>query len=243
MNRIIEVCVTSVESAMAAEKGGATRVELCDNIFEGGTTPSPATISIARKYLKIKLNVLIRPRGGDFCYSDIEYEVMKQDIEFCKQAGSDGVVIGILNPDGSIDVKRTSELVQLARPMSVTFHRAFDMVAYPFKALEEICAMQIDRILTSGLEKSAFEGAELIKELIEKAAGRVIIMPGGGVSERNISKIEKITGATEFHVSGRKKVASRMQFQNHSLNMGGGLFLPEFETSETNEQRINKFVS
>src|SRR5438445_9519302 len=147
---IIAVCVDSVESAMAAEAGGAERVELCDNLMEGGTTPSAGAVAAARKKLEIKFHVIIRPRGGDFCYSDVEFEVMKRDVEFAKQLGADGIVIGILLPDGAIDVTRTRELIDIARPMSVTFHRAFDMTRDAFAALETLIDLGIDRILTSG---------------------------------------------------------------------------------------------
>ncbi|MCC7306747.1 MAG: copper homeostasis protein CutC, partial [Acidobacteria bacterium] len=164
---LLEVCVDSVESAFAAEKGGADRVELCDNLVEGGTTPSAGSIEAARERLSIKLHVIVRPRGGDFLYSDIELDVMKRDILTAKDLGADGVVIGVLNADGTIDREHTRELVEIARPMSVTFHRAFDMTREPFEAMETLIDLGIDRILTSGQEPGAEKGVELIRELVE----------------------------------------------------------------------------
>ena len=182
---------------------------------------------------------MIRPRGGDFCYSSLEYEQMKKDIEVCKHLGADGVVFGILTPDGQTDKERTNELATLAHPLQVTFHRAFDMTADPLQALHDLIQLKkINRILTSGQEATAFEGAELIGKLIKEAGKQIIIMPGGGVNERNIQKIKKITGAHEFHVSGRTKIPSQMRYKNANTFMGGALRLPEFEISVTDANRI-----
>lgn len=238
-NITIEVVIDSVQSAIAAQKGGASRVELCDNLFEGGTTPSAGCIEITRKYTNIGLFVMIRPRGGDFCYSDIEFEQMEKDIQVSKSLGANGVVFGILTPDGKIDKPRTAKLAGLAYPMQVTFHRAFDMTADPMQALQDLIELKtVHRILTSGQEATAFEGSELISKLIRKAAGRIIVMPGAGVNERNISKIRSITGASEFHVSGRTKVPSQMIFRQSAVFMGGALRLPEFEVSVTDASKI-----
>ena len=207
---ILEICANSVESALMAQKGGAQRVELCDNIYEGGTTPSYGAILSASKLLNIDLNIIIRPRGGDFCYSELEFEIMKKDIEFAKKLGVNGIVIGILNPDGTIDTLRTKLLVELAKPMSVTFHRAFDVTKDPFKALEDIIECSCDRVLTSGQENKAIEGVSLIKTLVEKAENRIIIMPGSGINEKNIQEIYQKTKAIEFHASLRKNVKSKM---------------------------------
>jgi copper homeostasis protein len=235
----IEVCVDSVESAMAAERGGADRVELCDNLLEGGTTPSAGAIAIARERLKIKLQVIIRPRGGDFCYSDVEFAVMRHDVALAKQLGADGVVIGILTSDGEIDVERTRELVELARPLSVTFHRAFDMSHDPYRALEQLIGLGVDRILTSGQEPSVIEGLDLIAELVRLAGDRVIIMPGGG-TERNIHKVVARSGVREVHVTGTTSVESPMRFRNQRVFMGGELRPPEYSRLTTDPERIRE---
>ncbi|CAG8500807.1 1934_t:CDS:2, partial [Ambispora gerdemannii] len=177
---IFEVCVDSVSSAINAEKECAARIELCDNLNEGGTTPSSGMIATVRKYVKIPIMVMIRPRGGDFCYSESEFEVMCADIEHAKSLGADGVVFGILLKDGSIDIQKTSRLVDLATPMLVTFHRAFDMCKNPYQSLEDIIAIGgIQRVLTSGCDSSVLEGLEKIALLVERARDRIIVMPGG----------------------------------------------------------------
>ena len=215
----LEICANSPESAFLAELGGAYRVELCDNLPEGGTTPSYGAISQARKILTIGLNVIIRPRGGDFLYSDSEFDIMCNDIVVSKELGADGVVFGLLLPDGSIDIKRTKKLVKLAKPMEVTFHRAFDMCNDPFAALEDIIACGCKRILTSGQQNKAIQGTDLIRKLIEKAAGRIIIMPGSGIEESNIEEIYKKTGAKEFHASLRTSFESGMTYKNKNVNL------------------------
>jgi copper homeostasis protein len=236
---IIEVCVDAVESAMAAERGGADRVELCDNLIEGGTTPSAGAIEIARQQLGIKLHVIIRPRGGDFCYSEVEFAIMQRDIALAKRLGADGVVIGILTSDGDVDVERTRALIELARPMSVTFHRAFDMTRDPEQALEELIALGVDRILTSGQEPSVIEGLDLIAELVRRAGDRVIIMPGGG-TERNIRKVVAQAGVREVHVTGTTSVESSMRFRNQRVFMGGELRPPEYTRLTTDPEQIRQ---
>jgi len=215
----LEVCANSLTSALAAQEGGAIRVELCDNLGEGGTTPSYGQIQMTRKLLKIKLYVLIRPREGDFLYTDTEFEIMKADVQYCIDAGCDGVVIGILNADGSIDTKRSAELVKMAKAkgLGVTFHRAFDMCNDMNKALEEIIEIGCERILTSGGHSTAIEGAHTIAHLIEKAAGRIIIMPGSGVSESTVADLVHYTKATEIHSSARSAVKSKMQYHNDHI--------------------------
>jgi copper homeostasis protein len=239
MNFELEVCAGSLVSALKAQAGGAHRVELCDNLAEGGTTPSAGTIILAKKYLQIPVFVLIRPRSGDFLYNSLEFELMKEDISFCKEHRAEGVVLGILNPDGSVDIKRTAELVELARPMEVTFHRAFDMTADPFRALEDTISMGIERILTSGQAANAIEGAGLISKLIKQTAGRIIIMPGGEITEDNVRELIERTGACEVHASLRSHVKSGMQFQNASTLMGH-TNNSEFTWAETNTDRVRK---
>lgn len=216
----MEVCANSLESALAAQKGGAIRVELCDNLPEGGTTPSYAQIALAKQILSIKVYPIIRPRGGDFLYSDLEFELMKTDIKACKSLNCDGVVIGILKADGSVDIARCAELIELAAPMPVTFHRAFDMSNDLEKALEDIIGLGCERILTSGGEPSALKGAATIARLIKQAGGRIIIMPGAGVSTANVAELIRLTGATEFHASAKHTIKSGMLFRNPKLTMG-----------------------
>ncbi len=238
----LEVCIDSIQSAINAEIGGAARVELCDNLFEGGTTPSAGTIEVVRKHISIGLHVIIRPRGGDFLYSDLEFEIMKNDILMAKQLGANGVVFGILKADSTVDKDRNTELAALAQPMSTTFHRAFDMTADPFQALEDIISLGIHRILTSGQERSVPEGVPLIAQLVKQAGDRIIILPGGGIDEFNIEKIVEATGVKECHISGRKKVSSNMQFINRRVFMGGELRLPEYEISVADAERIRKML-
>jgi len=238
---LIEVCANSVESALTAQAGGAARVELCSALVEGGITPSAAAIELAKEKLQIGLHVLIRPRGGDFCYDDTEFAVMKRDIAFSKRAGVDGVVIGVLNPDGLIDTARTRELIAAARPMSVTFHRAFDMTADAFRALDDVLALGMERLLTSGQRASAVEGKELIAELIRRAGDRLIVMPGAGINEGNILELIAATGAREYHLSGQKKIASQMIHRNPHVFMGVP-GLPEYEISVTDSEKIQRVV-
>ncbi|MBM3405162.1 MAG: copper homeostasis protein CutC [Bacteroidetes bacterium] len=241
-NYKIEICAAHIQSAIAAQEGGASRIELCDNLYEGGTTPSYATIKLARAKLNIGLNVMIRPRGSDFCYSDDEFDIMKEDIAACKELGADGVVFGILLPNGNVDIERTRQLVEIARPLSVTFHRAFDMTPDPFRALEEIIRAGIDRILTAGQANTVPEGLNLIIQLAEKAGDRIIIMPGSGINEQNIREIRDKTGASEFHLSGRKPVQSRMTFRKEGIFMGGLREIPEFEMQMTDAGRVREMV-
>lgn len=235
---LIEVCVNSTESAIASQAGGADRVELCDNLFEGGTTPSAGSIALARERLDIKLQVIIRPRGGDFLYSDLEYAIMQHDIETAKGLGADGVVIGLLTAEGDIDVPRTRELVELARPMSVTFHRAFDVARDPSQALDALIDLGVDRLLTSGQEASVAEGAELIAQLIRRAGDRLIVMPGAGFNERNVARVVAQTGAKEIHVTGFADVASGMRYRNERVFMGRTLRPPEYTREVTSAAAV-----
>ncbi len=238
----IEICVDSVEGAMTAARGGADRVELCDNLMEGGTTPSGGCIKLARANLSIGLQVIIRPRGGDFLYSDIEMAVMVEDVRLAKALGADGVVIGCLTADGDVDQARTSALAELARPMNVTFHRAFDMCRDPRKALETLIELGIDRVLTSGQEASVLEGLDLICDLNKLAAGRIIVMPGGGLTARNVQKIVERSGVREVHLSARSGVESKMNHRNSRCFMGGALRPPEFSWKATDEAAVKSIV-
>lgn len=202
---ILEICANSVQSAQFAAQGNAHRIELCSNLEQGGTTPSPGMILEANK-LDIEVYVLIRPRIGDFVYSEYEYDTIKSDVIFCKENGCEGVVIGFLTKDGEIDEKRTNEIVKLAHPMEVTFHRAFDCVRDPVQALETIIATGSKRILTSGLVSKAINGKHTLKKLIQSANGRISIMAGSGVNYENVSVLYHL-GIREFHASASKIVS------------------------------------
>jgi len=240
---LVEVCANSVESAIAGQKGGADRIELCANLLEGGTTPSFAAIETARERLSIKLNVIIRPRGSDFLYNELEYSMMKRDIKICKNTGVDGVVIGILDKFGNIDKKRTEELVSIARPMSVTFHRAFDMSNDPYKALSDLIELGVDRILTSGQRVSVADGLELLASLVKKAGDSVIIMPGCGITSENIVHIAKTAGAKEYHMTGNRSVQSLMEYKNPFVTMGDMDTISEYSYEVTDEEEIRRIVS
>jgi len=242
MNLKFEICIDSVDSAIASQEAGADRVELCDNLIEGGTTPSYGTISSARNNISIGLNVIIRPRGGDFLYTDIEYDIMRRDIDICGECGVDGIVIGLLRPNGKVDVERTAMLIEFAHPLPVTFHRAFDVCVDPMKGLEDIIAAGACRILTSGQKDKAPDGVELIKQLVDKAKNRIIIMPGSGIDESNISWIAEATKAKEFHFTGRKVVDSEMKFRKEGIPMGGP-GIPEFSRKVADPKRINRIIN
>ncbi|PKP30323.1 MAG: copper homeostasis protein CutC [Bacteroidetes bacterium HGW-Bacteroidetes-16] len=216
----IEVCCGSAQSAINAQAGGAHRVELCQNPEAGGTTPSAGEILMARKQLSIALHVLIRPRDGDFLYSEHELEIVRQDILFCKSVGVNGVVIGFLTKNGDIDQRLTKEMIELAHPMSVTFHRAFDVCREPKTALEQLIVMGVDRLLTSGQQPTAAAGSALIKQLVQQAGKRLVVMPGSGIREHNIQGLIEITGAPEYHVSARKTVVSSMEYCPVGVPMG-----------------------
>ena len=218
MDYILEVIGFNIESCLLAQSAGTHRIELCDNPREGGTTPSYGFIKAARALLQIGLYPIIRPRGGDFFYTDAEFDIMKADVQLCKELGCNGVVIGMLHADGTVDTERCRELVDIASPLGVTFHRAFDRTNDPFKALEEIISIGCERILTSGLRPTASEGADTIAALIRQANDRIIIMPGSGVRADNIIAIAKRTTAVEFHTSARTDAQSKMKYSNTAIN-------------------------
>jgi Uncharacterized protein involved in copper resistance len=239
----LEICVDNVESAIEAQNAGADRIELCSSLPEGGTTPGYGTISSARNNLTIGLHVIIRPRGGDFLYSYLNYDIMRRDIESCGEYGADGVVLGILLPDGTIDIDRTAKLIELARPMSVTFHRAYDMCKDPFKGLEDVIATGADRLLTSGQKNRVEEGVGLINQLIRQADKRIIIMPGSGINLSNITQIAVRTGAKEFHLTGRKVIDSEMVYRKENISMGGTSGIPEFSRKVADPDMIRSIIS
>jgi copper homeostasis protein len=239
----LEICVDNIESAIDAQNAGADRVELCSNLIEGGTTPGYGTIRAARNNLSIGLHIIIRPRGGDFLYTDREYDIMRRDIEICGESGADGIVVGILESLGEIDVERTAKLIEMARPMSVTFHRAFDMCSDPVKGLEDVITTGADRLLTSGQKNKAEEGIGLISQLIGQAKDRIIIMPGSGINESNIASIAANTGAEEFHLTGRKVVESEMIFRRQNILLGGTPGIPEFSRKVVDQVMIRNIIN
>lgn len=244
MNVTLEVCVSSVEAAIAAQEGGADRVELCDNLFEGGTTPSYGAMELARKHLRVDVNVMVRPRGGDFLYSDIEFEIMQRDIESAKELGAQGVVLGLLNADGTVDKQRTRELLEAAHPLSVTFHRAFDVTRDPHEALEDLIDVGVDRVLTSGQEPHALEGIDLLGELVRRGGDRITVMVCGGVTARNARRIVDACGAKEIHVGPGEDEGfeSRMRYRNPRVFMGGTLRPPEYFVARNSTDAVSAVV-
>ncbi|RZM18019.1 MAG: copper homeostasis protein CutC [Pedobacter sp.] len=232
---ILEVIAFNIQSCITIEASGAHRIELCDNPGEGGTTPSYGFIKAAREKTTIDLYPIIRPRGGDFLYSEDEFEMMKADISICKELGCDGVVIGMLNPDGSIDKIRSSKLVQLAYPMGVTFHRAFDRANDLQKALEDVIEIGCERILSSGGFPDVLQGMETLEELVTLAANRIIMMPGSGVRSTNIAQLAAKTGAIEFHTSARKTITGNMVFNSPAMN-------ENLQTITVDEEELAKTV-
>lgn len=220
MHYTFEICANSAESCVAAQAGGAHRVELCASMPEGGTTPSFGEIRLARKLIDIRLHVIIRPRGGDFLYTPLELDIMEEDIHMARQAGADGVVFGCLTPEGDLDMPAMRRLMKISEGMSVTFHRAFDYVRSPKQVLEHLIDLGVNRVLTSGQQPTAMQGASLLTELVRQAAGRIVIMPGCGVNEWNIAELAACTGASEFHFSARELKESKMLLRNPALSMG-----------------------
>jgi copper homeostasis protein len=234
---ILECCVDSVESAMEAEKGGANRIELCSALVIGGLSPSKALFEKVKENVSIKIHVLLRPRFGDFCYTQFEHEIIKQEIRMFKELGADGVVIGTLNPDGSLNMEQMQELVEEANGMSITLHRAFDMSADPFKTLEDVKQLGIHTILTSGQRNSCIDGKELLGELVEKADGKVDILIGGGVDVSVIPMLYESTKATSYHMSGKVTLDSGMEYRKEDVSMGVAS-MSEYQIWRTSAERV-----
>lgn len=236
----VEIVVFNLESALKAQEGGADRIELCDNPAEGGTTPSAGTIELVRQNLSIDVYVMVRPRGGDFLYSNYDFHAMKRDIVQCQKASVDGVVFGILNADGTIDKKRCQELISRARPLKVTCHRAFDMTPDPVRALEDCIEAGFDRILTSGLEPQALPGVPIIAELVKRANGRIGIMAGSGVNEDTAGEIVTKTKVREIHFSATTYRESAMDYRNEKIagmgQAGGG----EYKLRTVDPEKIRR---
>lgn len=216
----LEVCVDSIESALAAERGGAHRIELCSVLADGGVTPSSGLIATVREKIAIALHVMIRPRDSDFCYSEDEFQIMQRDILVAKKLGADGVVLGILDLDGKVDTRRTKQLIDLAAPLKITFHRAFDMSRDLLEALRDLQTIGVHCVLTSGGKATAAEGAETLKRVVEAANNGIGIMAAGGIDDRNVVELLERTGVQEVHASLRSPVASPMRYQNQRVSMG-----------------------
>ena len=230
---LLEICASSLTSAISAQTGGAQRIELCCNLEQGGLTPSAATIRLARKKLDIDIFVLIRPRIGGFNYTSLEFQQMQTDILFCKEVGINGVVFGILNKQDEIDIDRNRQLLELAKPMQTTFHRAFDCLKNPLNDLEEIISLGFDRILTSGLQSTAIQGQRLLKQLIQQAANRIIILPGSGLNSRNLRDFVLATAAKEVHASAKQTI-------HPTIN---NLFsTPYFETDQKEVEQLKELL-
>ena len=238
----IEIAVFNLESAIMAFNAGAHRIELCSAPAEGGLTPSAATMRLARKYIKIPIHVMIRPREGDFCYSEKEFETMLLDISAAKIAGMEGVVAGILKTNGTVDEERTAILVEAAAPMNVTFHRAFDMAKNHDEALETIINAGCKRILTSGGQQTAPLGIEKLAGLVQKAGNRISIMPGSGINLSNIKQIADSTGARELHLSARSFKHGKMIFRQNLVTMGGSINIPDYELQVPDEKAIGEII-
>jgi copper homeostasis protein len=217
----LEICLESVDSVIASDLGGAQRVELCANLLEGGTTPSAGAIRAARENAKIAINVMIRPRGGDFLYTDAEFASMQHDIRIAKELGADGIVLGLLRPDGTVDVERTRQLVELAKPLPVTFHRAIDVSRDLLEALEDVISAGAARVLTSGGQPSVVDGAAMVARMVEVAKNRIIVMPGCGIRPDNVLSILETTGAREVHIALQEEMPSGMKFRKAEIPMGG----------------------
>jgi copper homeostasis protein len=240
---IAEICVDSIEGVKAALAANATRVELCSALLEGGLTPSFGMTKRAKAVAgPVGVHVMIRPRGGDFLYSDDEFAAMKDDIVALSKTGVDGFVFGLLTDDGMVDIRRVAELTALCRPATVTFHRAFDMARDPFASLEALIDLGVDRLLTSGQAPAVLEGAPLIRDLIDRAAGRIVIMPGGDIRARNVARIIQETGVDEIHFAAFESQPSPMRHRNPDVFMGGTLRPPEYDRAVTTEDGISNVL-
>lgn len=245
MSIVVEICLSGIDSAMAAQAGGAQRVELCENLMEGGTTPSQGMLALVSEKLDIGIMAMVRPRGGDFLYTDLEFAVMEQDVKLMHQHGVQGVVFGMLLANGRIDKERTRRLLELARPMEVTFHRAFDMARDPYEALDDLLELGVDRLLTSGQELTAMRGLGLIRELQARAGNALTLMPAVEVTAENARHIVETTNVREIHIGSNveRPLPSRMAYQNPRVSMGDDTELPEYAMPYTAADLVQEVVS
>ena len=242
-NRVIlEVCVDSIDSALAADRGGADRIELCSGLLEGGLTPSPGVISTVLGKVSLGVFVMIRPRGGDFCYSDDEFKAMEQDVLTAKQLGADGAVFGILTEDGRVDVDRTQRLVNLARPLKITFHRAFDMSRDLSESLEDLIRLRVDRVLTSGGEQNVERGQSAIANLQRQAKDRIIVMAGAGITDNKVRHLIAVTSVREIHASLKSSVPSPMRYRNERISMGA-VKGQEYDRLVATEEKVRSLLA
>ena len=239
MSYILEVCADSVQSAVAAQEGGAGRVELCSALVIGGLSPSAAMFRQVKENTDLKIRVLLRPRFGDFCYDEYEFQTLAEEVQQFRELGADGVVIGILKPDGTINMEQMAELVNAAKGIGITMHRAFDVCSNPYEALEQCVSLGIDTILTSGQRNSAWEGRELLSELVRRADGRIDILAGAGIGPEVIGELADYTGVRSFHMSGKKVLDSRMEFRRSGVPMGIPGF-SEFEICQTDADQVRR---
>ena len=239
----IEICVEGIDGLVAAQDGGADRVELCASLLEGGLTPSFGVVREAQRVATIPFHVIIRPRGGDFLYSDLEFASMLEDVKTLRDMNIAGVVIGCLTADGRIDEERTKALVDAAGPMKVTCHRAFDMTADFREALEALIRCGVDRVLTSGQRDTALEGIEILKETAALANGRIVVMACGGLDETNIAQIRQATGVDEMHFAALKTVKSGMTSRNPHVGMGGTALEREYEITLTDTEAVSRTIA
>ncbi|XP_076461569.1 copper homeostasis protein cutC homolog [Babylonia areolata] len=238
----MEVCVDSVTSAVNAEKGGASRLELCSNLMEGGTTPSVGLLTVVKSRVQIPVFVMLRPRGGDFLYTDAEIEVLKTDLKVLKEAKADGFVFGFLNEDGCVDAERCREFKELASPLPVTFHRAIDMSSNVFASLQTLIELKFDRVLTSGGSATALDGAPIIEKMIKESRGLITVVPGGGVNEDNLERILAL-GAKEFHCSARIHQDSEMLHRKSGIALGGTLSPPEYGRKVASVMKVRNMLN
>lgn len=236
---ILESCVDCVESALAAAEGGATRLELCSNLVIGGTTPSRWLYEEIRKASDIRIHALIRPRFGDFCYTDYEFHIIRNEVRMFRELGAEGVVIGILRPDGTLNMDQMGILMEEAGPMSVTLHRAFDVCVDPYEAFDQAKKLGINTILTSGQQDNCMAGKELLRELVEKEDGKITVQVGGGVNADVIRELAPYTKAHAFHMSGKMVLDSPMVYRKEGVNMGLPA-LSEFEIFRTDPKKIRE---
>lgn len=240
---ILEACVDSAADAIRAEAGGADRVELCAGLVAGGLTPGPGTLAVARSRLSIPIMSMVRPRPGDFLYDATEFAVMEAEVDAAKAAGVDGVVFGLLNADGTVDRARTARLAARARPLEVTFHRAFDMTVDPHAALETLVDLGVDRVLTSGQAATVPAGLDLLRALIERARDRIVVMPGCGLRAHNVRQVIEMTGARELHFTAERRSESAMTHRNDDCFMGATEVPGEYERRQTDHDRVRHFVA
>jgi len=240
--RLLEICVDSLDLAHAAVRGGADRLELCGPLFDGGVTPSAGFVAAARRMIDLPLAMLVRPRAGSFTPSAAEFEVMRQDILYARNIGIDIIVLGLLHSDQTVDMERTGELVELARPLEVTFHRAFDMSRDLHESLEEIIHAGVDRVLTSGAHQKVEEGLSTLLQLNQAAGNRVAVMAGGGITERNVRRIIQNTGVREIHASVRVPISSPMRHRNENIAMGD-LKGREYQRGVVAEEKVRRLLA